>query len=327
MQLHTSQVHAGPVDRITYQRRLLLLSRQAAHIRQKKSSSEGGSPRRCQRCGLGFDKVQSSRGSAPGKAYAAASEAAHQNEFDRLKQLSVIRVKNGETVPLVSVFQNYGPQHVCLLPFLTHFADLSSWEYAKKLKAIIPQIEAAGTQVVVIGLGSRQNALSFSKLLNFPLRLLYADPEGVCYKALGFSPGFAPDAPVSAYLKLLPMLAGIGSPGTIQEVLRGYIGDRSSKPVWDGNVAFNILGKGYQRPFELATLRLNHMVNILPRWAALCPANTALLTQQGGTLIFEDEHTAFRQDDTGILKYTNIADLTTALARLQQNPIATTSQI
>lgn len=45
-----------------------------------------------------------------------------------------------------------------------------------------------------------------------------ADPEGVCYKALGFSPGFAPDAPVSAYLKLLPMLAGIGSPGTIQEV-------------------------------------------------------------------------------------------------------------
>ncbi len=42
--------------------------------------------------------------------------------------------------------QNYGQQHVCLLPFLTHFADLSSWEYAKKLKAIIPQIEAAGIQ-------------------------------------------------------------------------------------------------------------------------------------------------------------------------------------
>jgi len=60
---------------------------------------------------------------------------------------------------------------------------------------------------------------------------------------------------------------------------------------------------------------------------ALCPANTALLTQQGGTLIFEDEQTAFRQDDTGILKYTNIADLTAALARLQQKTIATTAQI
>lgn len=42
--------------------------------------------------------------------------------------------------------QNYGPQHVCLLPFLTHFADLSSWEYAKKLKPIIPQVEALGVQ-------------------------------------------------------------------------------------------------------------------------------------------------------------------------------------
>lgn len=43
--------------------------------------------------------------------------------------------------------QNYGTGHVCLLSFLTHFADLSSWEYAKKLKAILPQVEAAGVQV------------------------------------------------------------------------------------------------------------------------------------------------------------------------------------
>ena len=44
-------------------------------------------------------------------------------------------------------------------------------------------------------------------------------------------------------------------------------------------------------------------------------------------MIFEDEHTTFRQDDAGILKYTNIADLTTVLARLQQNTIATTAQV
>lgn len=96
-------------------------------------------------------------------------------------------------MPLVSVFQNYGPQHVCLLPFLTHFADLSSWEYAKKLKTVIPQLEAAGTQVVVVGLGSRQNALAFSKLLDFPLRLLYAGkpsslPQSFCVKTLHQQP-------------------------------------------------------------------------------------------------------------------------------------------
>lgn len=250
-----------------------------------------------------------------------------QSEFDTLRPLSVVRAKNGETVPLVSIFQNYGSQHVCLLPFLTHFADLSSWEYAKKLKTIIPQVEAAGVQVVVVGLGTRQNALLFSKLLDFPLRLLYADPEGVCYKALEFSPGFAADAPVSAYLKLLPMLAGIGSPGTIQEVARGYLGDRSSKPVWGGSSAFNILGKDYQRPFELATLRLNHMVNILPRWGALSPPNTSLLTQQGGTLLLQDEQTVFRQNDAGILKYTDISSLTAAIAELQQSTIISTAQI
>ena len=60
---------------------------------------------------------------------------------------------------------------------------------------------------------------------------------------------------------------------------------------------------------------------------ALCPANPALLVQQGGTLIFEDKQTAFRQDDAGILKYANIADLTAVLARLQQNTIATTAQV
>jgi len=49
--------------------------------------------------------------------------------------------------------------------------------------------------------------------------MLYrTDSTGAMYRALGFSPGFAPDAQVSPYLKLLPMLMGIGSPGTIQEV-------------------------------------------------------------------------------------------------------------
>ena len=50
-----------------------------------------------------------------------------------------------------------------------------------------------------------------------PLR---ADPTGELYAALGFSPGFAPDVQISPYAKLLPMLAGIGSPGTIQEASR-----------------------------------------------------------------------------------------------------------
>ena len=46
-----------------------------------------------------------------------------------------------------------------------------------------------------------------------------ADPSPALYRALGFNQGFLPDnTSINTYLKLLPMLAGIGSPGTIQEV-------------------------------------------------------------------------------------------------------------
>jgi hypothetical protein len=76
----------------------------------------------------------------------------------------------------------------------------------------------AAAQVITVGLGSPENARIFSSTLDFPLDGLYADPTGACYSALGFSPGFAPGADINPYLKLLPMLAGIGSPGTLQEV-------------------------------------------------------------------------------------------------------------
>jgi hypothetical protein len=51
------------------------------------------------------------------------------------------------------------------------------------------------------------------------------------------------------------------------QVIRGYVGDRSAKPVADGASPFDVLGTGYQRPFELATLRLQNMLGILPRCA------------------------------------------------------------
>jgi len=49
------------------------------------------------------------------------------------------------------------------------------------------------------------------------------------------------------------------------QVVRGYVGDRDAKPVFQGSTPFDILGTGYQRPFELATLRLFNMVGILPK--------------------------------------------------------------
>ncbi len=78
------------------------------------------------------------------------------------------------------------------------------------------------TKVITVGLGSPANARAFAAALGYPTDDLYADPTGDCYKALAFSPGFAEGVGVDPYLKLLPMLMGIGSPGTVQEVGRAW---------------------------------------------------------------------------------------------------------
>lgn len=52
---------------------------------------------------------------------------------------------------------------------------------------------------------------------------------------------------------------------------------------------FNLAGgKGFQRPFELATLRLRNMVEVLSKWKTYVPKGD-YLTQQGGTFLFDSQ--------------------------------------
>ena len=232
---------------------------------------------------------------------------------------------NGQSsaVPLDRLWsQAAGERHV--LVFLSHFGDLTSWEYAQKLRDNMGALEERGGGVSVVGLGTPANGRKFAELLDFPLMHLYACPDLAVYKALGFAEGFLPDAAVSPYLKLLGMLAGAGSPGTIREVVRGYVGDRDARQIFESS-PFDVLGTGYQRPFELATLRLSNMVGLgalapegaaasgcLPNWAELV-SDEALICQQGGTLAFEGARLLHAQRDSGILKYADVELLLEAL--------------
>ncbi len=47
-------------------------------------------------------------------------------------------------------------------------------------------------------------------------------------------------------------------------------------------------GKGFQRPFELATLRLRNMTEVLSNWKIYVP-DSSYLTQRGGTFLFNEE--------------------------------------
>ncbi|KAI7838571.1 hypothetical protein COHA_007643 [Chlorella ohadii] len=244
---------------------------------------------------------------------ASSSAGSATGDYPALQGRTVYSAASGAEVELPSLWRAE-PGKRCIVVFLTHFADLSSTELAQKLKAVLPELQGAGVGVIAVGLGNVAAARKFADLLQFPLDLLYADPMGDLYTALGFSRGALPDAPVSPYAKLLLMLAGIESPGTIQEVLRGYVGDRSAKPVFaqDSNL-FDVLGRGYQRPFELATLRLYNMNTVLGNWKDLAPTNTRLLTQQGGCIAFDGQTTIFRHADTGILKYADVDALVAAV--------------
>lgn len=67
-----------------------------------------------------------------------------------------------------------------------------------------------------MGLGSPEAGAEFAARTKFPADALYAEPTSACHKALRFDAGALPDSDVSGYAKATLMLAGIGSPGTMQ---------------------------------------------------------------------------------------------------------------
>ena len=113
------------------------------------------------------------------------------------------------------------------------------------------------------------------------------------------------------------MCAGIGSPGTLSEVFRGYTGDRQASQLISNNEViedtplpsikgslFKLAGgEGFQRPFELATLRLRNMTEVLSNWNTYVPDAT-YLTQRGGTFLFSaDGELLYEHRDRNILGF------------------------
>jgi hypothetical protein len=62
-------------------------------------------------------------------------------------------------------------------------------------------------------------------------------------------------------------------------------------------------GSGFQRPFELATLRLRNMIEVLGHWKIYVP-NGTYLTQRGGTFLFNAQgELLYEHRDRGILGF------------------------
>ncbi|MEA5400380.1 peroxiredoxin-like family protein [Synechococcus sp. BA-124 BA4] len=202
-----------------------------------------------------------------------------------------------------------------LVLLLSQLGDFDSLEYAQALAPVLPQLATAGIAVLAIGIGNEAGRQRFCAFTGFPLECLQVDDEPQLHRALGLYEGLRQIG--GPWPTLLLMCAGIGSPGTLAEVLRGYSGDRSAPqriadeetiqagplPPIKGAFFARAGGTGFQRPFELATVRLRNMTEVLGHWRTYVPRDD-FLTQRGGTFLLEaDDTLLYSHRDRGILGF------------------------
>jgi len=215
----------------------------------------------------------------------------------------------------LAAVQGMGPGRRRLVVLLPQLGDFDSLEYAQALAGALPKLEAAGIALLAIGIGNQESCERFCAFTGFPRERLLVDAEPQLHQALGLYAGLTQAG--GPWPNLLLMCAGIGSPGTLAEVLRGYTGDRSAPqriaddetiqagplPPIRGSFFARAGGSGFLRPFELATVRLQNMAEVLGHWRTYVPRDD-FLTQRGGTFLLEtDDSLLYRHLDQGILGF------------------------
>jgi AhpC/TSA antioxidant enzyme len=241
------------------------------------------------------------------------------NIYAIFQQTNRLRVSDGEIVPILSGCAAAKQLLVIVCPQL---GDFDSLEYAWWLQRSLAQLSAQNLAVRMVGIGDRSAGLKFCDFTGFPGEWLFIDADAKLHLQLDLYPGLSLKLPgcstaQNAWLNLILMCAGIGSPGTLREVFRGYWGDRSAPqliaedeivsakplPSIQGSF-FNLAGgSGFQRPFELATLRLRNMSEVLGNWHAYVP-DPSYLTQRGGTFLFDAQGVLLHEHrDRGILGF------------------------
>ena len=236
--------------------------------------------------------------------------------YSILSQTQRLCVSDGEVKPILD--SNAGKTLVLLWSQLGDFDNL---EYAWWLKKESEKLQAKQITVKAIGIGDRNSGIKFCQYTDFPQENLYVDPTAELHRKLDLYQGLTVKFPglsakYSAFLNLMLMCAGIGSPGTLAEVFRGYKGDRNAPqliandevvkdtplPNLKGSMFKVAGGEGFQRPFELATLRLRNMTEVLSNWNTYVPDAT-YLTQRGGTFLFDAAGMLYEHRDRHILGF------------------------
>lgn len=241
------------------------------------------------------------------------------NAYSILSQTKRLRISDGQIIP---IFSDLGSTERLLILIWSQLGDFDSLEYAWWLQKESSKLKDKGIEVRAIGIGDRNSGLKFCEYTKFPQECLFVDPQGEIHRQLELYQGLSWKIPFfstaqNSWLNLILMCAGIGSSGTLAEVFRGYKGDRQAPQLIDNEEVIRATplppikgsffklagGTGFQRPFELATLRLRNMSEVLGNWRTYVPEQ-AYLTQRGGTFLFDSQgNLLYEHRDRGILGF------------------------
>ena len=213
--------------------------------------------------------------------------------------MSINNLKNNLN-HIIEDFEFSNEKKYKLIILLGLLGDFDSFEYAINLKNFFKNNQNNNIEVFAIAIGSEIGKDKFCNFTGFPKKNLKVVSDNKIHTNLKASKGI--DIGLGGWINMLIMLSGINSLKTIMEVMRGYTGDKDSKQIYKDHDQINILnfikfsgvffkyacGDGYLRPFELATFRLNNMIEIIKHWDKYI-LDSKYLPQRGASFVLNSK--------------------------------------
>ena len=218
---------------------------------------------------------------------------------------------------IIKNFNFFGTKKYKLIIILGLLGDFDSFEYALNLKKFITDNPNNNLDIFAIAIGNGIGKDKFCKFTGFPNKNLEIVDDNNIHKDLKVSKGV--DTGLGGWINILIMLSGINSLKTIKEVIRGYTGDRKAKQIFSDEDQIKILnlfkfsgvlfkstyGEGYLRPFELATYRLNNMIEILQNWNDYILDNKYLPQRGASFLLNHKDQIIYKYFSNDVLGYSS----------------------